>query len=297
MSARCADIAAERALGATPAIRMRTPNRGGRRRQHGAMARCLVRCAHAAKIELGLIAFLYLLYQVGRGAVGDAFAEAQLHAHEIVAFERSLGLFWEGAVQEAVETVPALARLLSISYLSLHIAATTTALVWLYRRHPASYAIARTTLVVGTAIALAIHVAFPTAPPRLAEIGIADTVATAGGVDLGSDLIGPFYNPIAAVPSMHFGYALLVGFFVAARGRRAPVRILGALYPGFVLFVIVATGNHFLFDAVAGGAVIVAAGCLARLATRLRPNRDDGKTLGPLLGFPPDAKTSPAAGQ
>ncbi len=133
----------------------------GPARRHGSLSRPV---RTRGEDQLGLIAFLYLLYQVWRGVVGDAFAEAQLHAHEIVALERSLGLFWEGAVQEAVETVPALARLLLISYVSLHITATTTALVWLYRRHPASYAYARTPLLVGTAIALAIHIAFPTAP-------------------------------------------------------------------------------------------------------------------------------------
>jgi hypothetical protein len=121
-----------------------------------------------------------------------------------------------------------------------------------------AYARARTTLLGATAIALIVHVAFPTAPPRLAAVGIADTVAGIG-VNLSSELLGIFYNPNAAVPSMHFGYALVVGAVVAVHARSRALRALGALYPGFVLLVIVATGNHFLLDAAAGAGVIAAA--------------------------------------
>ena len=60
------------------------------------------------------------------------------------------------------------------------------------------------------------------------------------------------------MPSLHFGYALIVGVAVAWLARRRWVRVLGAMYPAFMLFDIVATGNHFWFDATAGGAVVVA---------------------------------------
>jgi hypothetical protein len=67
------------------------------------------------------------------------------------------------------------------------------------------------------------------------------------------------------VPSLHFGYALVVGVTVAALARRLAVRALGVAYPGAMLFVIVATGNHFWLDAVAGGAVVLVAWLLARV--------------------------------
>src|SRR4029079_14715104 len=100
------------------------------------------------------------------------------------------------------------------------------------------------------------YVLYPPAPPRLAGLGFADTVTEKAGINMSSDALGSLYNPFAAVPSLHFGYALLVGVAVATLARRRWVRILGAAYPPFMLLTIVATGNHFLFDAAAGGLVM-----------------------------------------
>ena len=83
-------------------------------------------------------------------------------------------------------------------------------------------------------------------------------------MNLSSDLLGSLYNPFAAVPSMHFGYSLIVGAALFAYARRPAVRIVGVLYPPFMLFDIVATGNHFLFDAAMGGLVVLAAWVVAR---------------------------------
>jgi hypothetical protein len=45
-------------------------------------------------------------------------------------------------------------------------------------------------------------------------------------------------------------------------------RVLGALYPPFVLLVIVATGNHFFLDAAAGAITVALAAASARVITR-----------------------------
>ena len=122
----------------------------------------------------------------------------------------------------------------------------------------------RTTLIVSTALALVGYILYPAAPPRLAGLGFSDTVTKHTGLNLSSDLLGSFYNPLAAVPSLHFGYALIVGVALAVLAKRRWVRVLGAAYPAFMLFDIVATGNHFLFDAATGGLVVVAGWWIAR---------------------------------
>jgi hypothetical protein len=219
---------------------------------------------HCGLRELAGIAVLYGFYELFRGMSDGSLAGAISHTSDIVALERALGVFVEREVQEWASSVPALPSLLGLAYVSLHFVATAWALVWIHRSHRCRFALVRTTLVVATAISLVVYVAYPAAPPRLAELGFADTVSSGTGLDLSSDLLGSFYNPIAAVPSMHFGYALIVGIAIAALARTRAVRLAGALYAPFILFVIVATGNHFLFDAVAGGLVVLASWVTAR---------------------------------
>jgi hypothetical protein len=171
-------------------------------------------------------------------------------------------------VQEWSHGVPYLPALLGAAYMSLHFGATLLALRWVYRERRDAFALVRSTLIVSTALALAGYVLYPAAPPRLSGLGFSDTVSTHTGLNLSSDLLGSFYNPVAAVPSLHFGYAVIVGGALFTLARRRWVRLLGALYPAFMLFVIVATGNHFWFDAAAGGAVVAAGWALARLLVR-----------------------------
>ena len=176
---------------------------------------------------------------------------AMRHTTEIVDLEQSVGIYFERGVQEAFEALPVVPTVLGVAYVVLHFAGTTAALVWLHRRHPEHFPIVRTTLVVATALALVGYVLYPAAPPRLAGLGFSDTVTTHAGINLSSDLLGALYNPFAAVPSLHFGYALIVGVALATLASSRVVRVLGALYPLAMLLVIVATGNHFVFDAAA----------------------------------------------
>jgi len=182
----------------------------------------------------------------------------------IASLERSLHIFVESNVQAAARKVPGAVGALGLLYLTLHLAVTGTYLVWLHRRRPAAFPLVRTTVMVASALALIGYVAFPTAPPRLAALGIADTLS-GGHLDLNHGLISSLYNPFAAVPSMHVGYAAIVGASLIRDGSRPALRAAGLLYPTLVLLVIVATGNHFLLDAVAGVIVAAVAAGAARL--------------------------------
>src|SRR6266404_3390799 len=95
------------------------------------------------------------------------------------------------------------------AYLTLHLAATAGVLLWLHRRRPEGFPFVRTALLLASGLALVGFLLYPTAPPRLAGVGIVDTVS-GGHVDLNRGLVSSLYNPYAALPSMHIGYALLV---------------------------------------------------------------------------------------
>jgi len=221
---------------------------------------------HSLRAEAVLVLVLYGGYEAARGlVVGDA-REGVRHARELVALERSTGLLVEERVQDATHALPGLVDLLGIAYLTLHLAVTVAVLLWLHRRRPAAFPLVRTTLVIASGLALVGYLVYPTAPPRLAGIGIADTVSS-GHVDLNHGLVSSLYNPYAAVPSMHVGYALIVAASLLLYGRQPLLRVLGALYSPFVLLVVVATGNHFFFDAITGALVVGLAATAAALLT------------------------------
>jgi hypothetical protein len=223
---------------------------------------------HRAAVEVGLLAALYGVYEVVRGMGDTSLAAALGNTADIVALERFLGVFHEQALQDWSHQVPYLPALLGVAYMSLHFGGTTLAVGWVYRAHRHAFPLLRTTLIASTALALVGYVLYPAAPPRLAGLGFSDTVTTQTGLNLSSDLLGSFYNPLAAVPSLHFGYALIVGGALFALARRRWVRVLGAAYPVFMLFDIVATANHFWFDAAAGGVVVLAGWWIARAIVR-----------------------------
>jgi hypothetical protein len=238
---------------------------------------------HSGIVELALAVGLYALYEVVRGFGSTSLTAARSHTADIVGLERHLGFFVERAVQHAVENLPGVPMLLGLAYMTLHFGATGVALVWVHRKHRDRFPLVRTTLIVSTAVSLAIYVLYPAAPPRLAGIGFADTVTQKSGINLSSDALGSLYNPFAAVPSLHFGYSLLVGVTVALLARRRWVRWLGAMYPPFMLFTIVATGNHFIFDAVAGGIVVIVAYAAARALVPSRPARPASRRMDPMF--------------
>jgi hypothetical protein len=221
---------------------------------------------HSLRVETATVLGLYAVYETVRGLVaGDATAAVD-RAHAIARLEQQMHLFAEPTLQAAAHRVPGLLAVLGAAYVTLHLTVSAAVLLWLHRRRAAVFPVVRTTLLIASGLSLVLFVLVPTAPPRLAGIGVRDTVS-GGTVDLNHGLVSSLYNPYAAVPSMHIGYALVVGatIFVSAHRRW---RVAGVLYPVFVLFVIVATGNHFFFDAVAGALVAAVSFAAATFLTR-----------------------------
>jgi hypothetical protein len=227
---------------------------------------------HSLPVELAMVIGVYAAYEATRGLVAGGAHVALRHAQDIVSLERSLHIFVEDSVQHAALAVPGLIGTLDFAYLTLHLSLTGAVLLWLHRRRADAYPFVRTTLLLATALAVVGYVVFPTAPPRLSGLGIADTIS-GGHVDLNAGLVSSLYNPFAAVPSMHIGYALIVGTSLARHAPRLIARLAGLAYPPFVLLVIVATGNHFLVDAAAGAAVAAVALLVARLLVTPLPTQ------------------------
>ena len=66
-----------------------------------------------------------------------------------------------------------------------------------------------------------------------------------------------FYNAYAAMPSMHFGWAVLFGVFFL-RVPNGLAKIFGVVYPALMLLAVIVTANHYIIDAIAGGLLVLA---------------------------------------
>ncbi|MFE7132003.1 phosphatase PAP2 family protein [Streptomyces sp. NPDC057638] len=204
--------------------------------------------------EILLIAVSYWVYSLIRNAVPEQKAQAIKNAQWIWDAEKALGLNFEHAVNEAVNSVKWLVVSMNYYYATLHFIVTIGVLVWLYRWHPGRYAAARLILFATTAVALVGYYLYPLAPPRLMpHLDFVDTVLvheTWGSMASGD--LKSVSNQYAAMPSMHAGWSLWCGLIIFAVAATPWAKILGLLYPAATLVVIVATANHFWLDAVGG---------------------------------------------
>ena len=224
--------------------------------------------------QLLLFAAAYYAYQLVRGAADGKAATAAWNATQIIALEHSLGLFVEPAIQRWAADTGFLSDFAAWMYINSHFVVTTGGLAFIYLFRNEAFYFVRNMFMVAMALALVGYGLFPTAPPRLMpEWGFTDTVAAFTGVrPEANDTVNALVNLYAAVPSMHCCFALMIGWPLARLVRPWPLKILWALYPLVVAFVVVATGNHWIFDAVVGWAVAGASALLSQqLLARWRP--------------------------
>ncbi len=220
--------------------------------------------------QLAVVLGAFGAYEAARLAMEPNWAQAFVNARRIVSAEEVLGLAWEQSLQRAFLALPDLVHALNVFYFVGHFLFTGIFFVWLYRRSRQGFTSFRDGFLAATAIAVVIHWLYPTAPPRLAGIGLEDTLLMLSGIDIGSPTSSALSNPVAAVPSLHAAYALGVGIGMIRFARSHVVRLAGVVYPPLVVLTIVVTGNHFLFDAVAGMLVLAAGFLLVRGFRRRR---------------------------
>ena len=189
----------------------------------------------------------YVLYNVGRGLTNGDMSQAVANAHWVIDFQGGLAV--ERGVQAAFGGVPMV--LLSYVYLAAQIVVLPVALMAMYRWAPAIYPRLRNTVIATWMLSLPIYALFPVAPPRLAGIGMIDAVSQQSAVSL-AGRSGWFYNPIAAVPSLHTGFAVALGIAVAAAVTPRWLKVVALSWGPLVALSTVATANHYVFDVVCG---------------------------------------------
>ncbi len=213
---------------------------------------------HPWAIEVAIFAAALVFYQLSRALVIGKPSTAFENAAGIINWEKGSGLFVETSIQQWVLNHIQLAEALNYFYLYGHWTITPLFFVWLYKRRRRVYPYVRNAFLVANAIALAVFMVYPVAPPRLAGAGdgFVDSLHKISDIDLHGGVFSGWFNPHAAVPSMHFGYAVMIGMVGMVLLRSWPLRLLALSYPVLVFITITGTANHYVLDSVAGGLVV-----------------------------------------
>jgi membrane-associated phospholipid phosphatase len=216
-------------------------------------------------------------YQLVRGLANRGPELALGNARAVVRLERGLHMLLELRLQRALNGVEPLIAAANLTYWLSQFAVVGGALLWIYLRRYPWYLRVRDTIIVTNTIALVGYVLVPTAPPRLLTgMGFRDTLTTSALLNHGSGIVRLAENPYAAMPSLHTADAVIIGVALALLVRRPWLRVLWVLWPPFVAFSLVVTGNHYLSDIVAGILLVSVAAPATAALERLRRQPPSG---------------------
>jgi membrane-associated phospholipid phosphatase len=247
--------------------------------------------------EIIVLGSFALCYGAVRALTEGSVSEAMVNAERVLHVEQALGFAWEETAQAAIIGNDATVAVANWVYIWGYFPFVISAAVFLWCRHRDHYVVLRNAVLISGAVGLAVFAAFPTAPPRLTDMGVVDTILEQSR---SYRLIQPpsLTNQYAAMPSLHVGWSLLVGITLAAVASNRLLRGLALALPAAMALAVVATANHFVLDVVAG-ALIVAAAMWASM--RWTPVERAGTLTGsdarserPLHRRPPGGERHPA---
>ncbi len=198
---------------------------------------------------------------------------ALANSHQVLALEQALGLDIEQQGQQLVLTwAEPLIAPANWVYMYGHWPVIIVTMVWLALQHRAVYRRLRDAMLISGLVGLVIFATYPVSPPRLAQVGLVDTITQDSRA---YRILQPpaFVNQYAAMPSLHAGWDLLVGLAIAAASTHAWLRWAGRSLPLLMAVAVVLTGNHYVLDVVAGLALALLGLLAATVIDRRRAVR------------------------
>ena len=199
-------------------------------------------------------------YQAACGIADRNPPKAFDNGLKVIGFERHIHGLIELTFQRFVDSSHLLMSLASWTYWNSEFTVVGLALLWVYLRRHEAFIRFRNTILLANVIGLVGYVVLPTAPPRMfPDFGFDDTLSQFASLNHGSGLVSILGNPYAAMPSLHAADALIVGVVLFAVCRNWFAKVFWALWPAWVWFSVMATGNHFWLDVAAGVLVAVVA--------------------------------------
>lgn len=220
--------------------------------------------------QIGIVVAAYYVWRFGRGAVDGSTETALHHANQIIDAERWMHTFIELDVQQWTAS-NWVGDVTAFLYANMHFWGSIVALLYTYFAFRDSFGFVRNAVLVAMAISLLGYWLYATAPPRFVDgLGFDVSREVTGNEPIRSSS-SAFFNPYAAVPSMHVGLSTIFGFSLAWLSRPRALKVLFACYPLLMTFVVISTGNHFWLDALAGAVTAGLALGAAVLLSRVRP--------------------------
>ena len=204
--------------------------------------------------QVVLFVLFALAYFAIRGLTESGQAQAFRNAERLIEFEQSVGIYWEEQLQSLIIDHDLLVDMANWAYIWFHWPAITIAGIYLAATSRHRYAVIRNAIFISGAIGLIIFATFPVAPPRLAVDGLVDTITARSN---SYRVLQPpsLTNQYAALPSLHFGWNLLIGIGLFWSSKHLLVRIVAVFLPSAVFVAVILTANHYIIDPIVGGAL------------------------------------------
>lgn len=234
--------------------------------------------------EAAIMAAAYGLYSLVKGVWGGSLEEGRRAAASLIDLERELGIYVEPDLQDFFIRHDLGMPFWNAFYVVSQVVVLPLTLFLVYRYRRGSYAFLRNMAVISWTAGVIWYALQPVAPPRLLTSGFTDTVSHQTFFDLDSDFIRAFYNPVAAMPSLHVGMAPVVAWALIKLTPWLWTRLLGVAYPILVTVSIVVTGNHFILDIAGGLAVVLPAAAISAWLVR-EPRAEPGRVATALRGL------------
>jgi hypothetical protein len=207
-------------------------------------------------LDLLIVAWLCWLFDAINNLAPVRQDLAIANGRGLLDVERALGLDPERVLDQWLARRHVLATVVVFWYENVHITVTLVVFAWLWWRRPDLLGTMRATLVIVNLLALSVFWSLPTAPPRMLSSAYVDLVSRTdhlpvwqlGGTALHS-------NQLCSMPSLHLAWATWSSIAVWQMTAKRWLRALAIVYPLLTTFAVMATGNHYLLDAIGGAAL------------------------------------------
>src|SRR5579872_7154251 len=193
-----------------------------------------------------------VLYQLARGLADRDPAKAFQNGYHVVHLETRIAhRLYELTLQHFVDQRHLLETAVSWTYWNSEFTVVGLAVLFVYLRRHDAFVGFRNSVLLANLLGLVGYVVMPTAPPRLLGVGFVNQHR--------DGLVSLAANPYAAMPSLHAADAVIVAVVLFSVCRNWWAKALWAVWPAWVCFAVMATGNHFWLDCAAGVLVAVLA--------------------------------------